>query len=417
MTHHSIDINRLLREERDGLISRVFLFVALLSSTVSVQAQAQRSCFEWLSNTFLPRWAAEYQEPSEVRSQLSWDMELIRQSRELDSEKRKAVTFEYSSPRPKSWTERAFVIADWAMAAILGIGVAGGLAVDPSAIVPAILVAPPALFCADLASQVFHKWLDSYASESNPVWGVAAREFRKHHEYPSNLNHTDYLSNVSAFGKLLAPAFIGASFVNWSPELGAAVWLFLVATLNTTEAHKQAHRKEPNFFFKILQKLRLTISHEKHMVHHKPPFDSEFAVLNGWSNGLNRRLDLWRRLDKIFWKVSGKMPHNWIQDPRSIPDEVVAELEAKLKEIPSELWDYAETYPYRIPERLKDPIQESKEKWRADYIQKRKVIYFERAQVNRLEAEEGFEEEQREFPWIYGTVVIPLFASETLVGQ
>jgi hypothetical protein len=300
------------------------------------------------------------------------------------------------------------------MATYLGVTVLEGFKDNPHAILPALLLAPPILYVADVVSQVFHKWLDSYASEKSRVWGTAAREFRKHHEDPNNLNHVGNLDHVSAFGKLLAPGFAAAAISNsqLSPEVGASIWLFMMSMLHGTEFHKQAHIKNPNWFYRFLQKARLTLGREEHLAHHKPPFDENYAVLNGWSNGLARRTKLWHRLDMIFWKLKGRMPHNWIQDPRSIPEQVVRQLEDDLTKIPPELWATGETYPGRVPARLKPQMELAREKWQKDFIGKRRAIYLERAEEDTEGAEKDWEKEQKEFPYIYGAQVTPLFGRE-----
>ncbi len=307
---------------------------------------ATAGCAQWICWLFQTR--------PQGRSQQSLDLETIRVNRKLAIEERQAAIHQYSAPQRKTWKQKSFVLADWALATLLGTRVLMGLPSDSETILTTLALVPPTLFAADFASQLFHKWLDSYASEQNCIWGAGAREFRKHHEFPDNLNHVDPLSHITAFGPVMMPFFIGANFVDWSPEWGASVWLFLMAGLHATEFHRQAHLKEPNVLFRWLQTARVAISHEAHMKHHGRPFDGEFAILNGWSNAFARRLDLWRRLDLLFWKVTRTMPHNWVQDPSSIPPEVLTDLQEALDEIPAEIEDVAETYPSRVPAEVRE---------------------------------------------------------------
>ena len=183
---------------------------------------------------------------------------------------------------------------------------------------------------------------------------------------------------------------------------------FLFSSMHTTEFHRQAHIKNPNKFFQVMQSLGITLRRDEHLLHHKPPFDDDYGVNNGWSNPLARRLQLWKRLDKIFYKYTGRMPNNWIQDPSSIPPEVVEALEQDLESIPSDLWDYAETYPARVPPNLKATLKTAKETWRTTFIENRQALYQEIAKKDPKAANEAWTQEQQEFQWLYGPKPIPL---------
>jgi len=358
--------------------------------------------------------------------QFAEDMRTILEARRGDNESRSKRLLEYSSPSTKSEFERAFVVFDWAMATILGAQIAGGFAADPSLIVPALLAAPPTLIAADFVSQAFHKWLDSYAKEESRIWGTATREFRKHHEYPGNLNHVDYLSHVAAFGKLFAPVFAVAPFVDMDPVTGTCVWLALVSLFNSTEIHRQAHLKEPGKFFRLLQKAKLTISKKLHMRHHSPPFDSNYSVLNGWSIPLTRKLDLWNRLDRLWYKTFRRFPRNWIQDPRSIPEEVVSDLWQHPENIPEvELAYVLATYPARGTEELRELLRYANEEWKRRFIAIERAHFQDRSRSQRNESNrsntphltnaewrervEGEWEIEQFNGWVYGKERIPLF--------
>ncbi|MGE4130821.1 MAG: fatty acid desaturase CarF family protein [Bdellovibrionales bacterium] len=266
----------------------------------------------------------------------------------LQGPQKGAAYREYAQPRTSTWYEKSIVIADWAMATWIGVHAAIGLAHEPSQLVTTALLIPPTLFVADFIGQIFHKSFDSYTSEENPIWGDATRRFRQHHEVPSNLEKMDYLSNVTSFATILAPFYAGASMISLEPSYGAAVTLFLVTLMNATEFHRQAHLKESNWFFRTLQKLRLSVSHDQHMRHHRPPFDSEFTVINGWSEPVAKYTDLWRRMDQLWWKAFRKLPNNWIQDPRSIPEPVLKELADDINNLPPDLLAYLQAYPRRV---------------------------------------------------------------------
>jgi hypothetical protein len=340
-------------------------------------------------------------------SPLQKDSVRFQQIRQLQGGEKKEAFRAYAIPDKKSIKQKAYVLANWSMATWMAVRIGFGLHNDPSDLIPALLTIPPALFTVDFVSQVFHKWFDSFADESSPLFGETARDFRRHHEYPSNLNEADYWSNAAAPAKFLFPTFIGASVMNTDPLVGSAVWFFLFSMMNVVEAHKQAHMSKPNWFFKFMQKYRITVPRDVHLSHHAPPFDATYAVFNGWSDPLNRRLKLWSRLDRIWWKVFKKLPNTWIQDPSSIPQDVVSELMGDLDNIPADLWAYGEAYPKRVPESVRENLLKAKEKWLSKYIEERQSKYREEAKQDPL-ATERWEAEQKTYPWIYGESLIPL---------
>ncbi len=388
----------------------LLLTIALL---IALPVPAQAGCLDYF--VIFPSVKALAAEdavtPEKARTQLSLDQETLRRarSRGLAPEERQKILEDYARPTPKSVWQKALVWANLTMSGIVGLQVSTQVMENPQEIIPAVLLAPVALWLADLGGQVFHKWLDSYASETNPIWGSTARAFRQHHEMPNNLDKEDYASNVADPSLMLAPLFAGLTFANLTPEAATPLMIFLLGIMHTTEFHKQAHLTNPNPFFKFLQKFGLALSHKVHMEHHRPPFDSEFSVFLGWSSPFTRWANLWNRMDKMFWNYTGKMPHNWIQDPRSIPDYVVAKLKDDLEKIPSGLWDYGETYPTRVPAELKEPIARAKQKWQNDFLTKRREILQRKAITDYDIARTEWEEEQNDYPWLYDNKVTPLF--------
>lgn len=279
----------------------------------------------------------------------------LREIRQLSGPARGRAMLHYAAPVQKTALDRTLVIFDLALCAYAGWKIYRGFTHHPDSILPALLALPLTLLLADFIGQCFHKWLDSYASETHFLWGKAAQEFRKHHELPTNLNHVPYLDHVAAFGRLLCLPFLALSIGAWahawdaSPAWGFHAALLLFLLLNATEIHKQAHRERPAPLARFLQATGLILDRRRHLKHHQPPFDSDFAVVNGWTHALTHRLDLWRRLDRFWWRGLGELPRIWVQDPRAIPDDVVAELLDYPERIPDDLVAYAEIYPERVP--------------------------------------------------------------------
>lgn len=267
------------------------------------------------------------------------DQREIAAALKLSGKERKEALQRYFKQNTKSRVQTAFVFANYVMAMVIGsrlvVDLAGG---DPSVALTAAALMPATLFLSDLISGIFfHKFLDSFASEKNPLWGNAARAFRKHHEFPGNLNELGYIQNIAAFGKLLAPLYVATMIAqpHISPEIGAQALLMLMLFSNGTEIHRQAHLSKPDAWAKPFQKGKIFIDRETHTLHHKSPTDSDYGIVNGWSNRVTRPIG--RMLDMLMWKAMRRMPHNWIQNPRSIPDSVVVDLVNDIRHLPQQL--------------------------------------------------------------------------------
>ena len=269
--------------------------------------------------------------------QLLEDQKEIEAALQLKGADRKDAVARYFRQKTQPRINVALTLANYGMAMGIAIETAIQMHHHPEAFAPSLLWIPPALFTADLMSGIFHKFLDSYASETNPVWGSPARAFRKHHEFAGNLNDISYWQNVSAFGRMMAPLYLGtlALAPHLNPEAMPALLTMLLLFSNGTEIHRQAHLVRPNMAVEKLQAWRLMLSRPDHMLHHEAPTDTDFGIINGWSNPVTRKL--WPALDMIVWKTLKKMPHGWIQNPKMIPESVLEELAQDLSKIPEDL--------------------------------------------------------------------------------
>lgn len=349
----------------------------------------------------LPSLPQATNSPAEKLRPLAEDVETLDKIRASDPTERRLKAEEYFFPKSPPVWEKAVVLINWALSATIGFQIAQGFYEQPTSMVAAGVLSIPAYYSADLLFQVMHKYLDSYAREDHWFWGDTVRDFRIHHEFPDNLTKRDYITNVASFAKLFAPFLAITAFSDLGPEVKSALLVFLMASANTTEFHRQAHLKKPNFLFSFLQKLNLALRHSVHLQHHRPPFEGEYSVLNGWSQSLPRHIDLWKRMDLIFWRIHHRMPHNWIQDPRSIPESVVSEIKKDLTLIPAQLWIYTRAYPSRMPSELNTLVLEAQASWKAWFVNSRKSFYAEWAKKNPEAAQLAEIQERQEYPWIF----------------
>jgi hypothetical protein len=255
----------------------------------------------------------------------------------------------YYFPIPCDLYCYVLIFVNWLIAAFFAFSICRDFTNHSPTWMGILACVPVAFFIADLMSAGFHKWLDSYASESNPFWGGAARAFRIHHEFPKNLNGTTYWHNVSAFAPFLTflyalMAIFYFSFVV-SPYVSLTLWLIVILFANGTEIHKQSHIAQPAGWIRFLQKAGFFLSQRRHLEHHRGGVDSDYGIINGWSHGVLRWLGIWPKLDRFLWKHLGVFPHNWVQVPGRIPPPVLLDLSHKSHEAVQIIEVYMSAFP------------------------------------------------------------------------
>lgn len=259
---------------------------------------------------------------------LQQDVATLAKARQLEARAmRSAALKEYYFPPVNAWYDRACIWLNWAIAAGLLLAIApnffnwNGLWRVPLCFTAALLIA-------DTMSAVFHKFLDSYASEKNPWWGSSARAFRIHHEFPHNLNETTYVHNVSAFATftlLLYGIFGALLWVGLSANGSLVGWFMVALFANGTEIHKQSHRPHPVFWVGWLQKAGFFLRRGRHLRHHRHHFNSDYGIINGWSSFF-LPLAFWECVDRFIWKQFKILPRNWVQVPESLPQDFVEDM-------------------------------------------------------------------------------------------
>lgn len=134
-------------------------------------------------------------------------------------------------------------------------------------------------FGAGLLTGIYHWFFDN----GNPAWpliGWHCAEFQDHHDDPDDLFNTSWL-------RLMAPLTFAVPFGSLA-FLGLPVfWLVLAFGMAITQVvHKLAHSEVRPAWVTCLQKLGVLIGYEAHKLHHTDPYNKNYDVLNGWSNGL-----------------------------------------------------------------------------------------------------------------------------------
>lgn len=162
---------------------------------------------------------------------------------------------------------------------------------------------------ADVGSYLFHYIIDHYGDPSRP--GLV-RDFQFHHLEPWGIARKRVSQAIAPAARIVTPVallWLLAALAGWLPgwlaltgfEL-AALWVF------TQVFHRWAHMPTRGLV-RLAQRARLIVGSRAHRLHHRAPFASHFAVINGWSNrpldalGAPALLD--RLLGMLGWRKRG----------------------------------------------------------------------------------------------------------------
>ncbi|NRA68840.1 MAG: hypothetical protein HRU19_30435 [Pseudobacteriovorax sp.] len=173
-----------------------------------------------------------------------------------------------------------------------------------------IYLLPIALFCADLLSGMIHWICDSFGSSDTYLWGAIVEPFRSHHKDPSNIVKIPLSENLGVsclLGSLLLSAITILDETFHHDQWTCFLILFIVLSVLSNLFHRWAHISIKNRppWLRLLQRLRIAISPEEHLVHHRTPHRNNYCIMCGWANILTNRVN-WSRIEHVLDKIGIK---------------------------------------------------------------------------------------------------------------
>lgn len=178
---------------------------------------------------------------------------------------------------------------------------------------------------ADIGTGLLHWAGDTWGTPTWKIIGPAfIRPFRQHHVDQKAITRHDFIE-TNGSNSLFSLPFLIIAFIIFH-IVTSTFSMFLVATFIftalfgflTNQFHKWAHMDNPPSIAKILHKTGLILRPDHHHIHHTRPFEHHYAITNGWTNALTRKIKFYRALEFIIKKTTGAKP-------RESDLEVVAE--------------------------------------------------------------------------------------------
>jgi len=176
----------------------------------------------------------------------------------------------------------------------------------------------------DFVTGLVHWAADTYCEESTPVIGRSlVKPFRVHHVRPQEIcEHgiVETVGNTCILGAPLLALFLALAAYGQTGAAAAFALFAAAATVGVTVAtnqfHKWAHHRRPPRPVRLLQRARIILTPEHHRTHHTAPFESSYAITNGWLNPLLNRTRFFRRLEAAL-RAFGIKPSRETSKPRA----------------------------------------------------------------------------------------------------
>lgn len=205
--------------------------------------------------------------------------------------------------------ERGALIGAPALVLMLVVMRAG--APEPLDLVTLLLVVL-GIFAADLVSGLVHWAADTWGSKDWPLIGERLIEpFRVHHVNPRDICRRDMVDLNGDIAILSLPLLVWASSLPMAESFRTVEFVaaFVAFTLPTNLIHRWAHAgRDAPWVARQLQRSGLILSPRSHHPHHRPPFDRDYCIVNGWCNPPLRALRFWRGMEWMVSKLSGAAP-------------------------------------------------------------------------------------------------------------
>lgn len=177
----------------------------------------------------------------------------------------------------------------------------------------ALLAIPGGMMLADFMSGMVHWSADTWGSESMPILGKRLlHPFRVHHVNPADFLRRRFADTNGEVAMLTIPLLCAALLIPLTTNLSvtAAVFAasFLGIGLMTNQIHQWAHMRQAPLGIRLMQELRLILSHEDHERHHRPPYAQHYCITTGWCNGPLSAIQFFPRLERCITWLTGIQP-------------------------------------------------------------------------------------------------------------
>jgi len=231
-----------------------------------------------------------------------------------------------------TWPQRAWTLAGTA-AILSSLSTSASLvAAGSSSPAEPLAAALAAYSIADLATGVYHWFVDNYGDASTPVFGAQIAAFQGHHRHPSTITFREPCNNLHALARGAALALTPVDAVlsaagSTSAAAHAFVGAFAACVVLSQQFHAWAHEKRRRLppGVEALQSAGVLVSRAQHAAHHSQPYNTNYCIVSGMWNGLLDRYKVFEALEMVVYFRTGIRPRSWDETDASWKEDTGAE--------------------------------------------------------------------------------------------
>ncbi|KAL6659411.1 hypothetical protein ACP70R_003451 [Stipagrostis hirtigluma subsp. patula] len=230
-----------------------------------------------------------------------------------------------------TWPQRAWTLAGSA-AIVSSLSTSASLvAAGTSSPAEPLAAALAAYSLADLATGVYHWFVDNYGDASTPLFGSQIAAFQGHHRYPSTITLREPCNNLHALaraaGLALLPADAALSAAGCPAAAHAFAGAFAACVVLSQQFHAWAHEKRRRLppGVEALQDAGVLVSRAQHAAHHRPPYSTNYCIVSGMWNGVLDRYRVFEALEMVVYLRTGVRPRSWDETDASWKEDTGAE--------------------------------------------------------------------------------------------
>ena len=152
---------------------------------------------------------------------------------------------------------------------------------------------------ADIFTGLYHFLLDNFKWKNVPILEDQAKAFQDHHNFPRAIvaDSTSEIIKPASYSGILV--LLLSMFFSGFISVFLASFAFIAAISQAIHRWSHCKRSERPIIINILIKLRIILNDRHHMVHHRAPYQINYAIVSGLT-------------DLIFNKVYPKII-SWIR--------------------------------------------------------------------------------------------------------
>jgi ubiquitin-conjugating enzyme E2 variant len=235
-----------------------------------------------------------------------------------------------------TWPQRAWTLAG--TAAIISSFLTCIRLLAASGSTTELLAAAAAAFAAyslaDLATGVYHWFIDNYGDASTPVFGPQIAAFQGHHRYPSTITLRELCNNLHSLARAVVLVLIPVDAALSALDAPAAAHAFFCAFaaffLLSQQFHAWAHEKRRRLppGVEALQAAGVLVSRAQHAAHHRQPYNTNYCIVSGMWNGVLDKYKVFKAMEMVVFLRTGVRPRSWNETHASWKEDTGAEATA-----------------------------------------------------------------------------------------